>query len=384
MARGDRGMYRRLSLFRPFLYAAVLFVITATPAVAQFDRGKLSGTIKDEQGAMMPGVTVTARNLQTEQVATTVTDGTGFYTFPNLLPGRYDIVAELQGFKTIRRESVQLDAAASLTLDLAMPTGVISEEVLVTANSPILQTDVALRKTVEAKDIELLAFSGRNPIGVVGLKAGVMGGNFNSRGFSDLGNGGYNINGSRTDENNITIDGATAIRTRASGAIVGIQNVDAIQEVQVLTGNYMPEFGRASGGQIRFVTKSGSSRYSGSGSYFLRDDKLQANTWARNRSPNAIENSGAAPFDYKQYGYSFGGPIPGSAFRDRLFFFAAQEWVNYLAVQTNSATVPSEAMRRGDFSELLNPANRFFGRAITLTNPLTGQPFPNNVIPASQ
>ena len=146
----------------------------------------------------------------------------------------------------------------------------------------------------------------------------------------------------------------------------------------------MPEFGRASGGQIRFVTKSGSSRYSGSGSYFLRDDKLQANTWARNRSPNAIENSGAAPFDYKQYGYSFGGPIPGSMFKDRLFFFAAQEWVNYLAVQTNSATVPTEAMRRGDFSELLNPANRFFGRAITLTNPFTGQPFPNNVIPASQ
>ena len=81
----------------------------------------------------------------------------------------------------------------------------------------------------------------------------------------------------------------------------------------MLTANYLPEFGRASGGQIRFVTKSGSSRYSGSGSYFLRDDKLQANTWARNRSPNAIENSGAAPFNYKQYGYAFGGPVPGSA-----------------------------------------------------------------------
>src|SRR5205814_1289419 len=244
-----------------------------------------------------------------------------------------------------------------------MQTGVISEEVLVTASSPLLQTDVALRKTVEAKDIEQLAFSGRNPIGVVGLKAGVMGGNFNSRGFSDLGNGGFNINGSRTDENNITIDGATAIRTRSSGAIVGIQNVDAIQEVQVLTGNYLPEYGRASGGQIRFVTKSGSNRYTGSGSYFLRSDKLQANTWSRNRSPNASENSGAAPFKYKQYGYAFGGPVPGGVFRDRLFFFGAQEWVNYLAVQTNTATVPSLAMRRGDFSELLNPANPYFGRA---------------------
>ena len=99
----------------------------------------------------------------------------------------------------------------------------------------------------------------------------------------------------------------------------------------MLTANYMPEYGRASGGQIRFVTKSGSSRYSGNASYFYRDDSLQANTWTRNASPNAIENSGPAPFDYKQYGYSFGGPIPGAMFKDKLFFFGAQEWVNFFA-----------------------------------------------------
>ena len=77
----------------------------------------------------------------------------------------------------------------------------------------------------------------------------------------------------------------------------------------MLTGNYMPEYGRASGGQIRIVTKSGSNRFSGSGSASTRDDKLQANTWTRNKSPLRVENSGPAPFDYKQYGYSVGGPI---------------------------------------------------------------------------
>src|SRR4029077_14467464 len=106
------------------------------------------------------------------------------------------------------------------------------------------------------------------------------------------------------------------IRPRASGATVGIQNEDAIQEVQVLTGNYLPEYGRASGGQIRFVTKSGSNHYKGSGSEFLRSQKLQANTWARNRSPNASENSGPAPFNYKHYGYASGGPVPGNVFTD--------------------------------------------------------------------
>jgi hypothetical protein len=358
-----------------------LLIVSAAPAVAQFDRGAISGTIKDEQGGVIPGVTVTARNTQTQQLVTTVTDSSGFYTFPNLLPGRYDVLAELQGFKKVSRQNVPLDATGAITLDFALPTGAISEELTVTASVPPLQTDVAIRKTVEAKDIEQLAFSGRNPIGVVGLKAGVMGGNFNSRGFSDLGNGGFNINGSRSDENNITIDGATAIRTRSNGAIVGIQNVDAIQEVQVLTANYLPEYGRASGGQIRFVTKSGSDRYSGSGSYFLRSDKLQANTYTRSVSPNPSDNSGPAPFKYKQYGYAFGGPVPGSALKDKLFFFAAQEWVNYRAVVTNSATVPTALMRQGDFSELLNPANTFFGKAVTITNPLTGQPFAGNKIP---
>ena len=130
--------------------------------------------------------------------------------------------------------------------------------------------------------------------------------------------------------------------------------------MQILTGDYMPEYGRVSGGQIRMVTKSGSNRFSGSGSYFLRDDKLQANTWTRNQSTNPLENSGAAPFNYKQYAYSIGGPVPFGALKDKLFFFAAQEWVNYFATQTNTATVPTAKMRTGDFSELLGANNGFF------------------------
>src|SRR5690606_3405262 len=247
---------------------------------------------------------------------------TGFYNFPNLAPGLYNISAELQGFKRTTRNNVQADASGRYTIDFTLETGDLSEEVTVTAEAAPLQTDVALRKTVEAKDIEQLAFNGRNPIGVAGLKAGVSGGSFNNYGFSSLSNGGWNINGSRSDENNITVDGATAVRTRSNGAIVGVQNVDTIQEVQVLTGNYLPEYGRASGGQVRLVTKSGTNRFSGTLGYYYRDDKLQANTWSRNRSTNAAENSGAAPFDFKQYGYSVGGPI----LKNQLFFFGAQEW----------------------------------------------------------
>ena len=360
-------------------FLLVCFAMMAGPAAAQFDRSQLSGRVKDPEGAVVPGATVVAQNQTTQLNFTAVTDQTGFYTIPNLPPGKYTVSAELQGFKKAVQKDVPLDASASATLDFALETGALTESVTVTAESTPLQTDVALRKTIESKDIEQLSFSGRNPIGVVGLKPGVVGGSFNNYNFSDLGNGGFSINGSRTDENNITVDGATAIRTRSNGAIIGIQNVDALQEVQVLTGNYMPEFGRVSGGQVRMVTKSGGNKFHGSGSYFLRDDKLQANTWLRNKSPNALENSGPAPFDYKQYAYSFGGPI----MKDKLFFFGAQEWVNYLAVNTNQATVPTEAMRHGDFSQLLG-SNPFFSTPQIIRDPQTGQPFQNNIIPSNR
>jgi Carboxypeptidase regulatory-like domain len=357
----------------------VFALFMAAPAAAQFDRAQLSGRIKDSSGGAVPGATVTATNRQTQTATVAISDATGFFTFPNLAAAHYDVSAELQGFKKSLRADITLDAAGSLTLDFTLEAGAVTEEVTVTAESPVLQTDTSLRKTIESRDIEQLSFSGRNPIGVVGLKAGVVGGSFNNYNFSDLGNGGFSINGSRSDENNITVDGATAIRTRSQGAIVGIQNVDAIQEVQVLTGDYMPEYGRASGGQIRMVTKSGGNRFSGSGSFFYRDDALQANTWTRNKSTNPTDRAGAAPFNFKQYGYSLGGPI----LKDKLFFFAAQEWVNYLAVQTVQLTVPSAKMRTGDFSELLG-ANTFFSTPQVIRDPTTGLAFPGNIIPANR
>jgi hypothetical protein len=374
---------RRARVLGRIVVSVFSLLVLATPAAAQLDRSRISGTIKDSSGAVVPGATVTATNLQTQTPSVAVSDASGFYTFTNLTPGRYNVTAELPGFRKVVNDNVQLDAAGTISMDFTLQAGALTETVEVSATTP-LQTDVAIRKTVEAKDIELLAFSGRNPIGVVGLKAGVNGGNFNSRGFGDLGNGGFNINGSRADENNITIDGATAIRTRSSGAIIGIQNVDAVQEVQVLTANYMPEYGRASGGQIRFITKSGSNRYTGSAGFYLRDETLQANSWARNRSTNPLDNQGPAPFDYKQYGFSAGGPIPGEMFKDKLFFFGAQEWVNFNQIQTNTATVPTARMRTGDFGELLDPNNGFFTGARVIRDPTTGQPFPNNVIPTNR
>src|SRR5262245_58090850 len=170
------GLHLRRRLGRIAAWALVLLVASATSAFAQFGRGSISGTIKDAQGGVVPGVTVTATATQTQQARSTVTDGSGFYTFPNLQPGKYDIVVELQGFKKVNRTGVQVDAASALTLDFGLETGALTEEVTVTAEASLLRTDVAVRKTIEAKDIEQLSFLGRNPIGVPALNAGVSGG----------------------------------------------------------------------------------------------------------------------------------------------------------------------------------------------------------------
>ena len=192
----------------------LLLIVAASPASAQLERGKIAGFVKDQSGAVVPGATVTAVNVETRLKRSVVSDATGYYVFPALAPGAYDVEVELEGFKKGVQTGVRLDASANMSVDFTLETGAISESVTVTAEATPLQTDATIRKTVEAKDLELLSFSGRNPIGVVSLKAGVMGGAFNSRGFADLGNGGFNINGSRADENTIYIDGAVGVRTR--------------------------------------------------------------------------------------------------------------------------------------------------------------------------
>src|SRR5258708_28960072 len=150
-----------------FVACALFF---AAPAAAQFDRAQLSGRIKDASAAAVPGATVTATNRQTQRPTVAVSDNTGFFTFPNLVPGHYDVSAELQGFKKSLRQDIGLDAAGALTLDFTLETGAGTEEVTVTPESTVLQTHTSLRKTIEPRDIKQPSFSARNPIGVGRLK----------------------------------------------------------------------------------------------------------------------------------------------------------------------------------------------------------------------
>jgi hypothetical protein len=363
---------------------ALAFVaLVAAPALAQFDSGQINGFVRDAQGQMVPGATVRILNEATQRERSYTSDATGYYVATTLPPGLYQLTVELAGFKKFVETGIRLDAAAKVGKDVVLSTGVIEETVTVIAESSTLQTNTGqMSKTIESKQIQDLMLNGRNPIFLALLKPGVRGGAINTFAPDSLTTGGFNINGSRSDENLITIDGAIATRTRSSGAIIGTLNVDTVQEIQVLTASYLPEYGRSSGGQIRFVTKSGGRDFHGDVFGFFRDEGLDANSWTRNRAGLT-----KAAYRFKQYGYDVGGPvlIPGkfNENRDKLFFFWAQEWIDWYQDSTNTGVVPSEAMRNGDFSELLNPSNSFFGRQVIVRDPVTGQPFPNNVIPAN-
>jgi hypothetical protein len=350
---------------------ALLFVLFAipVPASAQFDAGQISGFVRDAQQAALPGATVTVANEATGNKRSTVTNSSGFYVMPDIPVGTYTVTIEIPGFKKFARTGIRLTAASQVAVDAELELGSLEETITVTAAQSFVQTTTAqVARTIETKQIQELTLNGRNPIYLASLKPGVRGGTIGTFDPDSVSNGSFSINGARADEYLVTIDGAVATRTRSSGSMLGAQDVDTVEEVQVLTANYRAEYGRSSAGQIRFVTKSGTQQFHGDALENYRNAALDANQWQRNSSGDPRLTNGPDPYSFNQWGFHFGGPVllPGGFNKDRskLFFFWGEEWIRRRDNLTSTLAVPSAAMRRGDFSELLNPANPFSaGRA---------------------
>src|SRR5258707_11271158 len=215
------------------------------------------------------------------------------------------------------------------------------------------------------------------------LVPGTRGGTLANLSFN-FSQGPSNINGARKPDSLIRYDGAPAVRTRSNGTSIGAADLDSTQEIQILTADYAPEYGRSSGGQIRITSKSGSQDFHGAAYEYVRNTIFDANPWRRSAVPAATGIT--APIHYNQFGYNVGGPfyIPNHFNTDKtkVFWYWGEEWVRYIFTDSNSLTVPTLKMRTGDFSELLDPNNFFYGHAVQLVDPKTGSPFPGNILPA--
>src|SRR6185295_5935705 len=363
---------------RSVTLALTLVCLFAVPAYAQFDSATVSGVVQDGTGGVLPGVDVTLTSVGTGQERRTVTSDTGLYTFPNTPVGAYTVKATLSGFNTVTKTGVTVSAGAPIRVDVQLSLGNLAETIQVKAEAVHVDTSL-LARTVRSEQIEQTPLSGRRASQVAQLVPGVVGGTMSGSvpvGVGTFATGVTSINGGRSDEFMTTVDGAPSIRVRAAGGfMMGAQNFDTVEEVQVLTTNYQAEYGRSSAGQLRLVTKSGSQSFRGNVFWSAQNDALDSNTWSHEQA--GLPKS---PHTYNAWGFTLGGPlyIPGAfnTSKQKLFFFWGQEWQRDRTVEEQLAVVPTAAMRSGDFSALLP------GRVIR--NPQTGLPFPGNVIPRNR
>src|SRR5947207_785409 len=325
--------------------AGMLLLPAAADAIAQITAATISGTVKDETGGVLPGVDVVVKNLDTGQTRAAVSDTNGFFTISGLLPGRYEARASLTGFATVIERDITLTVAQQAALNVTLNVSATAETITVVGAAALVDTqNASLSAVVTEKTIAQLPLNGRNYIDLALLQPGVVSFNEKDSTFSSNRGTKLNINGMSFRSNSYLLDGAN-MRGYAGTATVSAAEttlgVETIQEFRVVTNAYSADYGRAMGGVISLVTKSGTNSLRGSGFEFFRDSALDArNFFDRGTEP--------PPFSRNQFGASAGGPIR----KNRLFFFAGVERLQEDLGITNTAFVPDDAAGSGAFAPI--------------------------------
>ncbi len=384
----------------------------AIAAFGQTNKASISGTVTDAQGAVVGGAKVTVRNAKTGASRETTTNAEGYYEIPLLEIGNYSVTVSKQGFSTAVQEGVTLVTASETRADVVLQVGEISNQVTITSESPLVQTETSERSSViSGREVTELPLSGRNFTQLATLTPGVVrsnnvgvGGGPEARSFNNgdtrAGNGGpggsnengstessrfsrsgganISANGQRATNNNFSLDGVDNNEPQF-GTIGVFTNPDSIAEFKVSTSIPQAEVGRASGAVVTVTTKSGGNAFSGSLYYYGQNSEFNAYSpvlktklaeLLANPNPNplAVNSLQKATQQIHEFGGTFGGPI----IKDRTFFF-----FDYLGQRNNlpfptDTAVPTAGARNGDFSQYP-----------TIRNPYTGAVFTNNQIPSN-
>jgi Carboxypeptidase regulatory-like domain len=326
------------------LYSFVILIVAATLSLAQTTTAAFLGTVMDPSGAVLPGVQVTASNVDTGLKRTTITNEEGRFLLSELPPGSYEVVVSLTGFETLVRKGMTLTIGQQANLSLTMKVGAVDEQVVVTGDAPIVETtQSSVSGVVEEKRITELPLNGRDFTQLALVEPATV--SLRNTGTGEVGRGfgtRMSVAGSRPDQTGWLLDGMkinsnTFFGTPGSAG-GGLLGVDGVREFQVLTTNYSSEYGGTSGGVINMVTKSGTNQFHGTVYEFLRNSALDAAAWEDNAYGN-----GKAPFKRNQFGFSAGGPVR----KDRTFFFFNYEGLRQPKGVTNVAVVPDANAHNG-------------------------------------
>ncbi len=355
----------------PASAAAVLLCLLAVPlASAQAVRGGLLGNIVDPSGLPLPGVTVTITETNTNITNTTTTNESGYYTFPSLKDGTYRIEAELSGFKKVVREGVVVDVNTTVRVDLKLEVGNLQESITVSGETPVLQTDrTDTGRIIESKmvtDIPL-TFNRNFQSLLIVVPGATRPHRDHSQFFNSQDSLSTEVNGQSRLANNTMIEGVDDNQKTGLLQVI-IPAADALETVSVTTSNYDAEFGRSGGAITNVTLKSGTNNYKGSVFFFGNNEKTNAGDYFTHQK---------APTKFLNGGFTLGGPIV----RNKLFFFGDYQRTiddNGYVVRT---TVPTQAMRNGDFSAV---SQHIYDPATGDVNGNNRVPFDNNQIPAGR
>jgi hypothetical protein len=337
-------------------------LLAGTPPLgAQTASASVQGVVKDAQGGAVPGASVRLTSRTQGHSTSTTTDVEGRFVFPIVRPDTYALRVARQGLKTAEQANLVVSPSDRFfTGELTLEVGGTAESVTVTGRVSELQAASGERSfTLEGETIRNVANNGRSPFGFATLVPGVL--QQGAGGSPPEDAAGFTVNGQRPNSNNVTIDGVGNLDTGNNGANMATTNLDAVSEFKVLTNAYQAEYGRAVGGQLQIVTKSGTQSFHGSGYWYGRRSGWNANSWTNKRAaapPPLGVGQEIQPADASRndFGYTIGGPVffPGvfNESRTRLFFFWSQEFQRRKdPVAERQTRVPTLLERQGDFSQ---------------------------------
>ena len=358
-------MMRAVHLGAVCLVASVLLVMTPTTASAQTNTGEIGGIVRDESGGVLPGTTLVAVHPASGFAAERVADGDGRFFFSSLPIGEWELKAELLGFNRVVQSAIVLEIGQTLELSFSLSLGQLTEEITVTVELPVLQTTTAeISDVIDNRAVEQIPLNGRQFLQLAQLSDAVVIPPGGTRGAALQQAGSLpNVGGQRAGHNIYLLDGFKVTDELYNNLVIN-PSVDSIQEFKIQKSMYPPEFGGKASALINVATKSGANGLSGSAFAFLRDERFDSRNFFD--PPDAP----VPQLDQTQLGGTLGGAIV----QNQTFFFLSYEGQRTDRSLTKTFSVPSVAVRNGDFSGVAKP----------ILDPLTGTAFPGNRIPTDQ